>query len=452
MNLTATLMTAFKALMRNPTRAMLTTLGIVIGIAAVITMMEIGSGSSNSIRDSIEKMGANSIMVIPGADRRGGISKGTGSQMSLTPEDCEAINKECSAVALAVPVVYANGNQVISGNTNYQPNRIQGSSPGFLTIRNWVIDEGRAFTQREVNRRARVCLVGSTIVRELFNGNSPIDNTIRIKDTTFHIIGTLQSKGANMWGIDEDDIIILPWTTARLRLTGLKSGSAAHTKSTAATSPSALYSGTGVALYPEQDDALAKDTLLNPKFIHIDQILLTAVSPEKVGEAIQSVTELLRERHHRRPDQENDFRIRNSAEFMKMLTGTSTIMTNLLLGVALISLIVGGVGIMNIMLVSVTERTREIGLRMAVGARSRDILQQFLIESMVLCLIGGIIGILLGHGAAVLVNVYLKWPVESSPEAVLAAVLVSAFVGIAFGFYPAWKASRLDPIDALRYE
>ena len=452
MRLTAILATAIKALLRNPTRAMLTTLGIVIGIAAVITMMEIGTGSSNSIRESIEKMGANSVMIIPGADRRGGVSKGTGTQMSLTPEDCEAINRECPAVAMAVPVVNANGLQGIYGNTNYAPNRIQGSSPDFLQIRNWVIGEGRSFTQREVNNRARVCLVGTTIVRELFGGVSPIDNEIRIVNTTFKVIGVLQSKGANMMGMDEDDVIILPWTTARLRLTGLKTGTATDTTSTAATSPSDLYPAEGVALYPEPVETMQDDTLLIPKFIHIDQILLTAVSPEQVNDAVDSVTALLRERHRLKPDQENDFRVRNSAEFMKMLTGTSTIMTNLLLGVALISLIVGGVGIMNIMLVSVTERTREIGLRMAVGARSQDILQQFLVESMVLCLIGGILGILLGHGAALLVNIYLGWPVESSPGAVIAAVVVSAFVGIVFGFYPAWKASRLDPIEALRYE
>ena len=452
MRLTAILATAIKALLRNPTRAMLTTLGIVIGIAAVITMMEIGTGSANSIRESIEKMGANSVMIIPGADRRGGVSKGTGTQMSLTPEDCEAINRECPAVAMAVPVVNANGLQVIYGNTNYAPNRIQGSAPEFLQIRNWIIGEGRSFTQREVNNRARVCLVGTTIVRELFGGVSPIDNEIRIVNTTFKVIGVLQSKGANMMGMDEDDVIILPWTTARLRLTGLKTGTATDTTSTAATSPSDLYPAEGVALYPEPVETMEDDTLLIPKFIHIDQILLTAVSPEQVNDAVDSVTALLRERHRLKPDQENDFRVRNSAEFMKMLTGTSTIMTNLLLGVALISLIVGGVGIMNIMLVSVTERTREIGLRMAVGARSQDILQQFLVESMVLCLIGGILGILLGHGAALLVNIYLGWPVESSPGAVIAAVVVSAFVGIVFGFYPAWKASRLDPIEALRYE
>ena len=346
----------------------------------------------------------------------------------------------------------AGGYQVISGNVNYAPSRITGTAPDVLTIRNREIEEGRNFTSREVNSRATVCLVGTTIVREVFGGNSPIDSELRIKDTAFKVVGVLKSKGANMMGSDEDDVIILPWTTTRLRLTGLKTGEASDTTSTAATSPSALYPGEGIALYPEPDENLETDTLLMPKFIHIDMIQLIATSPEKVDEAIDEVTTLLRERHRIKPGEDDDFHIRNSAEFMQMLTGTTTVMTNLLLGVALISLVVGGVGIMNIMLVSVTERTREIGLRMAVGARSRDILQQFLIESMVLCLVGGIVGILLGHGAALLVERYLNWPIASSPEAVLAAVAVSAAVGLVFGFYPAWKASKLDPIEALRYE
>jgi len=314
------------------------------------------------------------------------------------------------------------------------------------------LEEGRNFTAAEVNSRAPVCLVGSTVVREVFGGNSPIDSELRIKNTAFKVIGVLKTKGANMMGRDEDDVIILPWSTARLRLTGLKTGTAASTTSTAATSPGALYSGTGVAFYPEADSNLATNTLLVPKFIQIDMIQFMAASPTKVDSAVEEVTALLRERHRIKPGKEDDFHIRNSAEFMQMLTGTTTVMTNLLLGVALISLIVGGVGIMNIMLVSVTERTREIGLRMAVGARSRDILQQFLIESMVLCLVGGIVGILLGHGAALLVEHYLSWPIASSPEAVVAAVAVSAAVGLIFGFYPAWKASKLDPIEALRYE
>ncbi|WP_294480382.1 ABC transporter permease [uncultured Victivallis sp.] len=452
MNVASTIVVALKALLRNPTRALLTTLGIVIGIAAVITMMEIGTGSSQSIQSSIEKMGANTILVLPGASRRGGVNQGSGSRMSLTPEDCEAILRECVSVGTAVPVVNAGGYQVISGNVNYAPSRITGTAPDFLTIRNWEVEEGRNFTLRETNSRATVCLVGTTIVREVFGGNSPIDSELRIKDTAFKVIGVLKSKGANMMGSDEDDVIILPWTTTRLRLTGLKTGEASDTTSTAATSPSALYPGEGVAFYPEPDENLETDTLLMPKFIHIDMIQMVATSPEKVDEAIDEVTTLLRERHRIKPGEDDDFHIRNSAEFMQMLTGTTTVMTNLLLGVALISLIVGGVGIMNIMLVSVTERTREIGLRMAVGARSRDILQQFLIESMVLCLVGGVVGILLGHGAALLVERYLGWPIASSPEAVLAAVAVSAAVGLVFGFYPAWKASKLDPIEALRYE
>ncbi len=452
MKLSSTVSVALKALMRNPTRALLTTLGIVIGIAAVITMMEIGNGSSHSIKASIEKMGANTILVIPGASRRGGVSQGAGSRMTLTPQDCEAILRECSSVGRAVPMVNAQGYQAISGNVNYAPRQIVGSAPDFLIIRNWEIGEGRNFTEREVESRARVCLVGSTIVREVFGGRSPIDSEVRLKDTAFKVIGVLKSKGANMMGADEDDVIIAPWTTVRLRLTGLKTGTATDTTSTAATSPSDLYPAEGIAFYPEPTENAETDTLLVPKFIQVDMILLTAVSPDRVGDVEEEVTALLRERHRLKPDQPNDFRIRNSAEFMKMLSSTSTVMTNLLLGVALISLVVGGVGIMNIMLVSVTERTREIGLRMAVGARSQDILQQFLIESMVLCLVGGIVGILLGHGSALLVEKYLNWPIQSSPGAVVAAVLVSAAVGVIFGFYPAWKASQLDPIEALRYE
>ncbi len=452
MSIFATIFVALKALRRNPTRALLTTLGIVIGIAAVITMMEIGKGSSSSIRTSIEKMGVNTVVIMPGAPRHAGVSLGMGAQMSLTPEDCEAIARECHNVAEAVPIVTARSTQLIFGNVNWTPNQIVGSSPEFLTIRNWEVEEGRSFTRRELDSRARVCLVGQTIVREVFKGESPIDSEIRIKNTSFTVIGVLKSKGANMMGSDEDDVVIAPWTTVRLRLTGLKTGTATNTTSTAATSPSDLFPGTGVAFYPEQSDTLATDTLLVPKFTHVDQIMVMAVSPEKVNDAIRELTALLRERHRIAPGDPDDFWVRNAAEFMKTLSSTSTVMTNLLLVVALISLLVGGVGIMNIMLVSVTERTREIGLRMAVGARSRDILQQFLVESIILCLVGGIVGILLGHGAAVLVNMKLNWPIETSTEAIIAAVVVSAAVGIVFGFYPAWKASRLDPIDSLRYE
>ena len=452
MSLWNTLRVALKALRRNPSRALLTTLGIVIGIAAVITMMEIGKGSSTSIQKSIEKMGANSVLVLPGWVRTGGVSQGAGTAGSLTPADAEAIGRECPSVANFSPIVRANGMQVIFGNNNWVPAQMYGVSPDYMTIRNWELEEGRFFSEREVERNARVCLVGSTLVRELFGGKSPIDCEMRIRNSTFKVIGVLKSKGANMMGWDEDDVVLAPWTAIRMRITGRKSGTATSTTRTAAATPGELFSGTGVAFYPEQDSSLTKDKLLVPRFTYIDQIIFSAVTPDKVGMAVREVTRLLRERHGLKPYQEDDFRIRNSADFMKMLNNTSTMMTNLLLVVALISLIVGGVGIMNIMLVSVTERTREIGLRMAVGARSRDILKQFLIESIVLCLVGGFTGIILGHGAALLVESPLNWPIESSPEAVVAAVVVSAAVGVVFGFYPAWKASRLDPIEALRYE
>jgi ABC-type antimicrobial peptide transport system permease subunit len=452
MSLWNTLRVALKALRRNPSRALLTTLGIVIGIAAVITMMEIGKGSSTSIQKSIEKMGANSVLVLPSWVRTGGVSQGAGTAASLTPADAEAIGRECPSVANFSPIVRANGMQVIFGNNNWVPAQMYGVSPDYMTIRNWELEEGRFFSEREVERNARVCLVGSTLVRELFGGKSPIDCEMRIRNATFKVIGVLKSKGANMMGWDEDDVVLAPWTAIRMRVTGRKSGSATSTTRTAAATPGELFSGSGVAFYPEQDSSLTKDKLLVPRFTYIDQIIFSAVTPDKVGVAVREVTRLLRERHGLKPYQEDDFRIRNSADFMKMLNNTSTMMTNLLLVVALISLIVGGVGIMNIMLVSVTERTREIGLRMAVGARSRDILKQFLIESIVLCLIGGFTGIILGHGAALLVESQLNWPIESSPGAVIAAVVVSAAVGVIFGFYPAWKASKLDPIEALRYE
>ena len=452
MNLYRTIIVALKALRRNPTRASLTTLGIVIGIAAVITMMEIGKGSSSSIRSSIEKMGANSALVRPGWRRSAGVSMGSGTSMSLVPDDAEAMRRECPHVALVAPVVSGSGYQTVFGSNNWVPSQIIGTSPEFFTIRNWQLEEGRFFTRREVEANATVCLVGATVVRELFDGLSPVDCEMRVRNTTFKIIGVLKSKGANMMGWDEDDLIVAPWTTLRMRVTGRSSGSATNTTSTAATSPGSLYPGTGIALYPEQSSHITTDSLFYTRFIKLSTIYFSATKVEEMETAIDEVTHLLRERHRIPIDQDNDFRIHSSGEFMKMLGSTSTVMTNLLLGVALISLIVGGVGIMNIMLVSVTERTREIGLRMAVGARSRDILKQFLVESIVLCLAGGVLGILLGHGAALLIESQLNWPIESSPGAVVAAVAVSAAVGVIFGFYPAWKASKLDPIEALRYE
>ena len=453
MRIISTILTSLKSLRRNPTRTLLTTLGIIIGIAAVITMMEIGNGSKSAIQTSLENMGANSIMVMPGSMMGpGGARQGMGAAVSLVPADADAIGAECPSVALYSPVVRGGNVQVIFGNVNWVPSNMFGVAPAYFEIRNWEIEEGRLFTNEEVDTNARVCVVGTTIVKEVFNGMSPLDCELRIGDVTFTVIGVLKTKGANMMGSDEDDVVLTPWTTMRMRVTGLRTGTVSNTSSTVSDSPGERFAVSGRALYPEQDNSITKDKLFYSRFTQLDQIIVTASSIEQNEQAVQEVSNLLRKRHNLSIEQDDDFTVRNSAEFMSMLNQTSTLMTNLLLGVALISLVVGGVGIMNIMLVSVTERTREIGLRMAVGARSRDILRQFLIESVVLCISGGIMGILLGHGMSLLIAGVLGWPIEASPQAIVAAVIVSATVGILFGFYPAWKASRLDPIEALRYE
>ena len=256
MSLWNTVKVALRALMRKPSRALLTTLGIVIGIAAVITMMEIGNGSSTSIRRSIEKMGANSVLVLPGWMRPGGVSQGAGTAVSLTPADAEAIGRECPSVAHYSPIVRAGSIQVIFGNNNWVPSQMYGVSPDYMKIRNWELEEGRFFSEREVERNARVCLVGSTIVRELFGGRSPLDCEMRIRNSTFKVIGVLKTKGANMMGMDEDDVVLAPWTAIRMRVTGRRSGSATSTSRTAASTPGELFSGSGVALYPEQDSSL----------------------------------------------------------------------------------------------------------------------------------------------------------------------------------------------------
>ncbi len=454
MTLTSVVTGSVVALSRNPTRALLTMLGIVIGIGAVITMMEIGQGADAAMKKNIESMGVNTLVVMPGAPRApGGGAKGEqGSGMSLKPEDCEAILRDCANISYAAPIVNSSGLQFVFGNKNWTPRQIVGTSPDYFNIRDWSVTEGRFFTNREVEKRACVCVIGQTLVKEVFGGESPIDCTVRIKNVTFTIVGVLSKKGANMIGMDEDDVVIAPWTTIRLRITGLKTGNATNTTSTATTTPGSVYPGEGVAFYPEQADNLKTDTLLIPKFTQIDQIMVGASSPDKVPAAEAELTKLLRDRHGLKEKQEDDFHIRNSAAFMETFSSTTTQMGNLLLAVALISLIVGGVGIMNIMLVSVTERTREIGLRMAVGARSKDILTQFLVESIILCAIGGVIGIIGGHCAALAVHNLKGWPVVANTAIMLGAFLISTIVGVIFGFYPAWKASRLDPIDALRYE
>lgn len=448
---------ALRSLRRNPLRALLTTLGIVIGVGAVIAMMEIGVGSSSAIKRTIASMGAHVLLVLPGTASSAGVSFGAGSVMTLTAEDSEAILKECPAVRNAAPIVRAR-TQVVYGNKNWVPNVIYGTTPAFLDVRDWSdLEEGEPFTERDVLNANRVCLVGQTLVRELFGGESPVGKEIRVKNVPFRVIGVLSSKGANMMGMDQDDILLAPWTTVKYRVTGLgiqtTSQGGSNTSSSASNNMMGrIYPSSGVQLYPERSASQQAAQPLPVRFANVDQILVAATSAEEIPAAIDQITFLLRERHKIRPGDPDDFNIRDMTEMTRTLSSTTSLMTNLLLWVAMISLVVGGVGIMNIMLVSVTERTREIGLRMAVGARARDVLQQFLVEAVVLCLIGGALGIIVGHAGSRLVWAILRWPVESSPEAVAAAVGVSATVGVIFGFYPAWKASRLDPIEALRYE
>jgi len=448
--------TAIKALRRSPMRAMLTTLGIVIGVGAVIAMMEIGAGSSGAIRKAISSMGANVLNIRPGAASSGGVTFGAGSGISLTPQDCEAILRECPAVRNASPLVHTRA-QVVYGRRNWVPTWISGVTPAYLDVQNWSMNEGELFTNRDVLNANKVCVLGQTLVRELFQGESPIGKEIRIKNVSFQVVGVLRAKGANMMGMDQDDIILAPWTTIKYRVTGSESESSNQSASSGSTSGSVntlsnLYPGGQPSLYPERSDVQAADNPMPVRFASVGHILAAAQSAAEIPDAIRQITAVLRERHRLRPGHPDDFSIRDMTEMTNTLSSTTTLMTNLLLCVAMISLVVGGVGIMNIMLVSVTERTREIGLRMAVGARSRDILRQFLVEAVVLCLVGGALGILLGHGGSHLVRLFLHWPVETSLTAIIAAVLVSAAVGIVFGFYPAWKASLMDPIEALRYE
>jgi ABC-type antimicrobial peptide transport system permease subunit len=448
--------TAMTGLRRNPMRAMLTTLGIIIGVGAVIAMMEIGEGSSSAIQKTIASMGANVLLVIPGTATASGVTFGTGSRTTLTAEDCEAILRDCPAVRNASPIVWAR-TQVVYGNRNWVPPSMLGTTSAFLDVRDWTnLAEGEPFTDRDVLNVNKVCLLGQTLAKELFQGESPIGKEIRIKNVLFRVVGVLSSKGANMMGSDQDDILLAPWTTIKYRVTGspltIANQSTSSGSGSSLNTLSNVYPGGQPSLYPERSAVQALNNPMPVRFANINQILVSASSAAEIPSAIQQITEVLRERHRLRPEEPDDFTIRDMTEMTRTLTSTSTLMTNLLLCVAMISLVVGGVGIMNIMLVSVTERTREIGLRMAVGARARDILRQFLIEAVALCLVGGAMGILLGHGGSQLVRLFLRWPVETSPAAIAAAVLVSAAVGIAFGFYPAWKASRLDPIEALRYE
>ncbi len=456
-HLPPTLLTALNALRRNKMRSVLTTLGVIIGVSAVIAMTEIGAGSSAMLQSTIATMGANTLMIQAGSARTGGVSMGAETAITLSPQDCDEIMKQCPAIAAAASVVRMRGSVVYNGR-NCTPMNLMGSSPMYLEVRDWTnMDEGEMFNDGDVKNANKVCVIGATVKKNLFDEDeSPVGKDIRIANVTFRVVGVLAKKGANMMGWDQDDIIIAPWTTVKFRVSvssmNTMNLSAAAAAADAVNTIENLYPAAD-SLYPSQSTTETANTPQIVRFVNVDQIFAKAISAEHVSIAVDQVSELLRERHRcPKSGDDDDFNIRDMAELSRMLSSTTNVMSGLLLIVALISLVVGGVGIMNIMLVSVTERTREIGLRMAVGARSYHILRQFLVEAVVLCLFGGAIGVVVGRIASIVVRYFMQWPTAISIPAIVASVAVSASVGVIFGFYPAWKASRLDPIEALRYE
>jgi ABC-type antimicrobial peptide transport system permease subunit len=449
------------ALRRNILRSALTTLGIVIGIAAVIAMVEIGQGASRAVQKTIQSMGSNILLIFPGATTTTGVRTSSGTSVKLTLNDADAILKDdrCSAVRDVAPIVRVRAQVVNPENgKNSNPWNLYGTTPKFLTIRDWDnLAEGEPFTSADDDRAEPVCLVGQTIVRDLYEGHSPIGKPIRINGIPLKVIGVLERKGANMMGMDQDDIVLAPLRTIKFKVSAQ---SANVLMASIKTDPTAVLPNTTSKPYPTTDAKLLPDVTVNQatnnpqmsRTMNLDQILIQATANNEMESLMEQVREVLRERHHLRAEEEDDFIMRDMAEISKALGSTASLMSVLLLLVATISLVVGGVGIMNIMLVSVTERTREIGLRMAVGARSRDIMKQFLVESALLCVIGGVIGVFLGRAISYCVWAFLHWAVVISWPAIIGAVGVSLLVGVVFGFYPAYKASRLDPIEALRYE
>jgi putative ABC transport system permease protein len=406
MNYTNSIKIAINALRRNKFRAFLTMLGIIIGVASVIAMLAIGQGSKKSIQDQVSSMGTNMIFIMPGADTRGGVRMSANEMQTLKLSDVDAIREGCSAVTAVSPQVSSSG-QAVVGNNNW-PTTVYGVDNNYLEIRKYSIETGRNFSDREVKTYAKVCLVGQTIVENLFpDGQNPIGQSVRVGTIPLKIIGVLAEKGENGMGQDQDDLIIAPYTTVQKRMLAIT---------------------------------------------YIQSIFASAASEEVNDQAIEQISETLRRTHKLKADDDDDFNVRSQAEMVQMFSSISDVLTILLGAIAGISLLVGGIGIMNIMYVSVTERTREIGLRLSVGGRGNDILMQFLIESILLSVSGGIIGILLGLGTSTAVSAIMNWPTVIMPTAVVFAFAVCTIIGVFFGWYPAKKAAGLNPIDALRYE
>lgn len=397
---------ALKALGNNKFRAFFTMLGIIIGVGSVITMLAIGQGSKRSIESEISEMGSNMIMIMPGQDMRGGVQMSADDMETLKIKDYESVESRANYVTYVSPLVSSAG-QAVNGANN-TPTTVYGTNMDYLEIRKYKVAEGDEFTDQDIKTAAKVCLIGQSVVDELFpDGGSPLGKTIRFGTIPFRIIGILESKGYNSMGMDQDDLIIAPYTTVQKRILAIT---------------------------------------------YIQQIVCSAVSEDYTDKAIDEITDILRNNHKLKDADEDDFSIRSQEEMSSMMTSTSNLMTTLLAAVAGISLLVGGIGIMNIMYVSVTERTKEIGLRMSIGAKGRDIMAQFLIESILISITGGIIGVLFGVGASFVVKMLASYPIYIEPWTVLLAFLVCTLTGIFFGWYPAKKAANLDPIEAIRYE
>jgi putative ABC transport system permease protein len=396
---------AFRALRRNKLRTVLTMLGIIIGVGAVIAMVGIGNGAKAQVQARIAALGQNVIQVFSGSINRGGVHSGFGGAGTLTVEDALAMEREVPGVVAVSPEV-RSGAQIMAGNNNWSTS-IMGESVSYTAIRQWDLADGVMFSDLDVRASAKVCILGKTTADNLFPEDDPVGKTIRIRNVPVKVLGVLRPKGASMFGSDQDDVVIVPYTTGMKRFAGVTT---------------------------------------------LRSILVQSATAEQITQVQNAIGELLRQRHRIQSGADDDFILRNQQEIAETMSATTEVMTALLAAIASVSLLVGGIGIMNIMLVSVTERTREIGIRMAVGARGRDILLQFLIEAVVLSSTGGVLGILLGVGGARLITLIKEWPTLVSPQSIMIAFAFSAAVGVFFGFYPARKASQLDPIDALRYE